>query len=70
MDSNWIHGPSGQNSGTSPKTVLKIGTVMMIAGDSILVRHETGAIEKVISLAFRVYVERPKWRSYEIWTSI
>jgi hypothetical protein len=34
MDSNWIHNPSGQNSGTSPKTVLKIGTVMMIAGDS------------------------------------
>jgi hypothetical protein len=34
MDSNWIHGPSGQNSGTTPKTVLEIGTVLMIANDS------------------------------------
>jgi hypothetical protein len=34
MDSNWIHGPSGQNSGASPKMVLKIGTVLMIADDS------------------------------------
>jgi hypothetical protein len=34
MDSNWIHGPSGQNSGAAPKTVLKIGTVLMIADDS------------------------------------
>jgi hypothetical protein len=22
MDSNWIHGPSGQNSGVAPKMVL------------------------------------------------
>jgi hypothetical protein len=34
MDSNWIHGPSGQNSGAAPKTVLKIGTIFMIADDS------------------------------------
>jgi hypothetical protein len=34
MDSNWIHGPSGQNSGTAPKTVLEIGTFFMIADDS------------------------------------
>jgi hypothetical protein len=34
MDSNWIHGPSGQNSGAAPKTVLEIGTVLMIADDS------------------------------------
>jgi hypothetical protein len=29
MDSNWIHGPSGQ-----PKMVLEISTVLMIADDS------------------------------------
>jgi hypothetical protein len=34
MDSNWIHGPSGQNSGTTPKIVLEIGTILMIADDS------------------------------------
>jgi hypothetical protein len=34
MDSNWIHGLSGQNSGAAPKTVLKIGTIVMIADDS------------------------------------
>jgi hypothetical protein len=34
MGSNWIHDPSGQNSGATPKTVLKIGTVLMIADDS------------------------------------
>jgi hypothetical protein len=34
MDSNWIHGPSGQNSGAVPKMVLKIGTILMIADDS------------------------------------
>jgi hypothetical protein len=34
MDSNWIHGPSGQNSGAAPKTVLEIGTVLMITDDS------------------------------------
>jgi hypothetical protein len=31
MDSNWIHGPSGQNSGAAPKMVLEIGTILMIA---------------------------------------
>jgi hypothetical protein len=34
MDPNWIHGPSGQNGGAAPKTVLEIGTVFMIADDS------------------------------------
>jgi hypothetical protein len=34
MDSNWIHGPSGQNSGATPKMVPEIGTVLMIADDS------------------------------------
>jgi hypothetical protein len=33
MDSNWIHGPSGQNSGASPKIVLEIGTILMIVDD-------------------------------------
>jgi hypothetical protein len=36
----------------------------------ILVGHETGVIRKFISLAFRAYVERPKRRSYTIWTLI
>jgi hypothetical protein len=31
----------------------------------ILVGHQTSAIRKAISLAFRAYVERPKRRSYE-----
>jgi hypothetical protein len=34
MDSNWIYGPSGQNSGAAPKTVLEISTILMIADDS------------------------------------
>jgi hypothetical protein len=34
MDSNWIHSPSGQNGGATPKTVLEIGTVLMIVDDS------------------------------------
>jgi hypothetical protein len=34
MDSNWIHGPSGQNSGAAPKTVMEIGIVLMIADGS------------------------------------
>jgi hypothetical protein len=34
MDSNWIHGPSGQNGGATQKMVLEIGTVLMIANDS------------------------------------
>jgi hypothetical protein len=33
MDSNRIHGPSGQNSGATPKMVLEIGTILMIADD-------------------------------------
>jgi hypothetical protein len=33
MDSNWIHGPSGQKSGAAPKMVLKIGIILMIADD-------------------------------------
>jgi hypothetical protein len=36
MDSNWIHGPSGQNSGAAPKMILKISIVLMIADDSDL----------------------------------
>jgi hypothetical protein len=34
MDSNGIHGQSGQNSGAAPKMILEIGTVLMIANDS------------------------------------
>jgi hypothetical protein len=34
MDSNWVHGPSGQNGGATQKIVLEIGTVLMIADDS------------------------------------
>jgi hypothetical protein len=41
----------------------------MIA-DAILVGQETGAIGKIIFLAFCAYVEHPKQRSYAIWTSI
>jgi hypothetical protein len=33
MDSNWMHGPSGQNSNATPKMVLEIGIVLMIAGN-------------------------------------
>jgi hypothetical protein len=34
MNSNWIHGPLGQNGGAAPKTVLEISTVLIIADDS------------------------------------
>jgi hypothetical protein len=34
MDSNWIHGLSGQNSGTTPKMVLEIDIILMIADPS------------------------------------
>jgi hypothetical protein len=34
MDCNKIHGPSGQNGGTTPKIVLEISTVLMITDDS------------------------------------
>jgi hypothetical protein len=34
MDSNYIHGPSDQNSGAAPKMVLEISTILMIADDS------------------------------------
>jgi hypothetical protein len=70
MDSNWTHGQSGQNSGATPKTVLEIGSILIIVEDSSFSCHETGAIGKVISLAFCAYVERPKWRSYAICMSI
>jgi hypothetical protein len=33
-DSNWIHGPSGQNSGAAPKNVLEISSILMIADNS------------------------------------
>jgi hypothetical protein len=36
IDSNWIHGPSGQNGSAAPKTVLEIGIVLMIADNSDL----------------------------------
>jgi hypothetical protein len=34
MDSNWMHGPSGQNSGAAQKMILEISTVLIIADDS------------------------------------
>jgi hypothetical protein len=34
MDFNWIHGPSGQNGGATPKMVLEIGTLLTIMDDS------------------------------------
>jgi hypothetical protein len=66
MDSNWIHSLSGQNGGAAPKMVLEIGTVLMIVDNYDLVGHETHAIGKLISLAFRAYVEHSKRRSYAI----
>jgi hypothetical protein len=62
MDSNWIHGPSGQNSGTAPKMVLEISTILMIADDSDFSWNETSAIGNFISLSFCAYVEHPKRR--------
>jgi hypothetical protein len=34
MDSNWIHRSSDQNGGATPKMVLEIGTILMIADGS------------------------------------
>jgi hypothetical protein len=34
MDSNWIHGPSGQIGGAAPKMVLEISIALKIADDS------------------------------------
>jgi hypothetical protein len=34
MDSNWIHDPSGQNSGAAPKMVQEISIILMIVDDS------------------------------------
>jgi hypothetical protein len=34
MDSNWIHGPLGQNGGAEVKMVLNIDTILMIVDDS------------------------------------
>jgi hypothetical protein len=34
MDSNWMHNPLGQNGGVTPKMVLQISTILMIADDS------------------------------------
>jgi hypothetical protein len=70
MDSNWIHDPSGQNGGAALKTILEIGTVLMIADDSDLFGNETSSIGNIISLAFCAYIECSKRRSYAIWTSI
>jgi hypothetical protein len=36
MDSNWIHGPSGQTSGAAPKMIPEISTLLKIANDSDL----------------------------------
>jgi hypothetical protein len=44
MNSNWIHGPSGQNGGAAPKMVLEINTFLSLWMTPILVGHETGAI--------------------------
>jgi hypothetical protein len=33
MNSNWIHGPLGQNSGATLKMVLEIGIILMIEDD-------------------------------------
>jgi hypothetical protein len=70
MDCNWIHGPSGQNGGATPKMILEIGTFLMIVEAPILVGHKNGAIGKFIFLAFHAYVERPKRRLYAICMSI
>jgi HD superfamily phosphohydrolase YqeK len=40
--------------------VTEIDTILMIADDIDFTRYETGAIGKIISLAFHAYVERPK----------
>jgi hypothetical protein len=33
MDSNWIHGSSGQNGGATQKTVLEISIILIIEDD-------------------------------------
>jgi hypothetical protein len=66
MDSNWIHGPSGQNGFATPKMVLEISIFWWLWMTPILVKHKIGSIGKFISLTFRAYVECPKQRSYAI----
>jgi hypothetical protein len=34
MNSNWIHGLSGQNGGAAPKIILEISTVLIITDKS------------------------------------
>jgi hypothetical protein len=50
--------------------VLENDFVLMIHATPILVDHETGYVEKLISLVFHVYKERANWRSYTLYASI
>jgi hypothetical protein len=70
MDSNWIHGPSGQNGGVAPIMVLEISTVLMTVEDPDFSWTSDWCHWKGYLLAFCAYVECPKQRSYAIWTSI
>jgi hypothetical protein len=70
MDSNWIHGPSGQNSGAAPKTVLDVNLCRRFLSTTDEFGSETGSIGRFLKLSFHPYKEHPNPTPYVTWGSI
>jgi hypothetical protein len=70
MDSTLNTGHWPKIDGATPWKFWKLILFWWFRTTSILVDHETGCIEKLISLACHAYVKRLNWRSYTSCSSI
>jgi hypothetical protein len=59
MDSNWIHDPSGQNSGTAPEQILDVNLCRRFLLTPDEFGPETGSIGIFLKLSFHPYKEHP-----------
>jgi hypothetical protein len=70
MDSNWIHDPSGQNSGAATEQILDVNLCRRFPSTPDEFGHETGSIESFLKLSFHPYKEHPNLTLYATWASI
>jgi hypothetical protein len=70
MDSNWIHDPSGQNSGAAPEQILDVNLCKRFPSTPDEFGHETSSIGSFLKLSFYPYKEHPNLTPYATWVSV
>jgi hypothetical protein len=70
MNSNWIHDPSGQNSGVALEQILDVNLCRRFPSTPDEFGPETSSIGKSLKLSFYPYKEHPNPTPYATWASV